>query len=85
MNTETKYPLTTSINLTTVKTIENFSITLRNFVLFTSVDVLVSNYDISGNFISSTTLNLNTSNGYSSWLADDTFLINWVKTQLSYT
>ena len=83
MNTETKYTIQ-PITKTTVKTIEKFSITLSNFILFTSVDILVCCYDIDNNFISTSTLTLDASNGYENWLNDDSFLITWVKEQMSF-
>ena len=82
MNTETKYTIQ-PITKTTVKTIEKFSITLSNFILFTSVDILVCCYDIDDNFISTTTLTLDGSD-YLAWYDDDSFLITWVKKQMSF-
>ena len=82
-NSETKYTIL-PITKTTVKTIEKFSITLSNFILYTSVDILVCCYDIDNNFISTTNLTLNASNGYENWLNDDSFLITWVKQQMSF-
>lgn len=82
-NSETKFTIQPVVK-TTVKTVEKFSITLSNFKLFTSVDIMVCCYDIDDNFISMTNLTLDGSNGYNDWLNDDAFLIDWVKQQLSF-
>ena len=80
-NSEIKYFIQPVVK-TTVKTIEKFSISLSNLILFTSVDILVCYYDVNDNFIDMTTLTLD-GDDYSAWYDDDNYLITWVKTKLS--
>ena len=76
-NTETKYSIVPHTK-TTVKVVEKFSITLSNFKLFTSVDILVCCYSETDEFIESHQLTL-AGTDYQLWLNDDTFLVDWVK------
>ena len=80
-NSEIKYSIQPVVK-TTVETKEKFSISLSNIVLFTSVDILVSFYDVNDNFIESTTITLD-GDDYLAWYDDDNYLITYVKTKLS--
>ena len=82
-NTETKYSIVPVVK-TTVKTVEKFSITLSNFKLFTSVDILVCCYSETDEFIESHQLTLAGAD-YLLWDNDDSFLIEFVRNSLNFT
>ena len=84
MNTETKYSIV-PITKTTVKVVEKFSITLSNFKLFQSVDIMVICYSADDEFIECLQLTLDGSNGYNDWLNDDQFLITWTRNAMNFT
>jgi len=69
----------------------NYTVTYGQFIvtsvhcqLFTGAIVTIALYDTKGNFIQNQKLPMNTTD-YNNWGSSDTFIINWVCTQMGFT
>ena len=67
----------------TTKTINHFTISLSNFILFTSVDIIILLYN-NDIIVDVITLKLE-GDAYTNWLNDDQYLIDYVKITLGFT
>ena len=66
---------------TTVKTIESFSVTVVDFVLFQKVTLNVKLFDKNNNFISVQTIEVS-GDDYTNWGSNDTYITNYVAQKL---
>jgi hypothetical protein len=69
---------------TTTRTITSFNVIVNSITLFSSANLLVSNYDESGQFVNAVNLIMD-GNDYAQWGGDDSYVVNWVAIQLGYT
>ena len=73
--------LTSSCNITTTKTVNGFVINQVNLTPFTSSVIVISLYDSSNNFITTTSINL-TGADYTNWGNNDQYLINYIENKI---
>jgi hypothetical protein len=69
---------------TTTNVIASFTVMVNSVALFSSAQILVSNYTAEGKFVNAVNLNM-TGSDYTNWGGDDTYVIHWAATQLGYT
>jgi hypothetical protein len=70
-------------HITVCKTIVKAQIQVLDMKLFESIRVMVRLLDENDQVVDCRILLLDKSNGYDEWLNDDTYVLNWVKKQLS--
>lgn len=70
-------------NITVSKTIVKAKILIIEMKLFESVRFMVQLLDENDTIVDNRVLLMDKSNGYDEWLNDDTYVLNWVKKQLS--
>jgi len=69
---------------TTTKTITQFRLSVQELVLFQSVTIRAELFDADNNFVNVSFVTL-TGTDYTSWMNDDTYIVNYVKTSLGFT
>jgi len=68
-------------SITKTNTVTSFSIRVIDLTLFSSVTLMVSLFDASGNLVTNQAMTLNGDN-YTAWGSDDSYINTYVATQL---
>jgi hypothetical protein len=82
MTTTTEIPIIPH-EISIINQIGKFTLTLTNFVLSTSVDLIVSLYDTENKFISTILMKLE-GDDYLNWGNNDDYLITYICTKLDF-
>lgn len=80
MNPSNEFNVYPNINIS--KKIVKAAFKVCEYIPFTSAKISVILFDENDSGIDTRIFTLDETNGFSQWGADDTFLVNWLKTQI---